>query len=83
MAYRPSVIPARNLAILEERIDQARNTLQYTEETDPSFERRLTTLLELVGKRERVLSDSRRPYLPPRQPGLAAKQDCSLRSGPH
>ena len=45
--------PWRKLAILDRRVDRARDLLQRTNDCDPAFEERVRNLVRLVDERER------------------------------
>ena len=57
--------PLRAVITLDRRVGAARSVLQRTNEAHPEFERRVAELVELVSKRDRVLSDELHSWPPP------------------
>jgi len=54
----------RAMAAIEERVKLARVRLQQITELDPTFERRVETLVALVRKRDQLYSNDDQDYPP-------------------
>jgi hypothetical protein len=62
--------PLRAVIALDRKVSRARAVLQGTSEVHPHFERRVTALVELVDRRDRVLNRDRVVKLTGRCPDL-------------
>ena len=64
MRQPAKVVPLRAMAAIEERVKLARVLLQQITELDPTFERRVETLVALVRKRDQLYSNDDQDYPP-------------------
>lgn len=56
MTHSGHADPLRAVIQLDQKVRQARTVLQHTRESHPQFERRVAALVELVARRDRVLT---------------------------